>query len=120
MSEKEKGEKGEKGDKEGRLAEILKKVMNTGVGAAFLTEDAIKGLLSDLSLSLPKEILNNLLQGAKSTKEDFLNSVKGGVKEYFHQLDFRRELGKVLENYDFEIHAKISLKKKPATAKEKE
>ena len=111
MSEKEKG------DKEGRLAEILKKVMNTGIGAAFMTEDVVKGVLSDLSL--PKELLNNLLQGAKSTKEEFLNSVKNGVTEYFNHLDFRKELMKVLDTYDFEVQAKISLKKKPIS-KEKD
>jgi hypothetical protein len=108
----------EKGDKEGRVAEILKKIMNTGLGAAFMTEDVVKGVLADLAV--PKELLQNLVQSAKSSKEEFMGTVQNGVKEYLNQLDLSKEVGRIMENYDLEMRAKFSLKKKPAPPAPKE
>lgn len=110
MSERERGDKEKDKEKEGKLLEMLKKITSTGLGAAFMTEEVVRGILSDLPL--PKELLTNLVQGAKSTKEEFLASVKNGVQDYLDQIDFRKEMGKILENYDFEVKAKISIKKK--------
>lgn len=103
-----------KGEKDSRVTDILKKIMNTGMGAAFMTEDVVKGLLSEVSL--PKELLQNLLQGAKSTKKEFLSSVKTGVYDYLQQVDIHKEVEKILEKYDIEVQAKFTFKKKKSSA----
>jgi hypothetical protein len=96
-----------------KLSDILKKAVSTGIGAAFMTEDAVKNIISDLPL--PKEIVGGLLQNAKDTKSEFVQSIKNELSGYLNKIDLTQEIDKVLEKYDFEISAKISLKPKSDT-----
>lgn len=96
------------------ISDIFKKVINTGVSAAFMTEDKVKELIQDLPL--PKEMVNGLLQNAKSTKDDFISSVKSELKSYLDKIDVSKEIDRVLENYDLDITANIKFNKKKKTA----
>lgn len=96
------------------ISDIFKKVINTGVSAAFMTEDTVKGIIQDLPL--PKEMVNGLLQNAKNTKEEFVSSVKTELKSYLDRIDVSKEIDRVLENYDLEITANIKFNKKKKTA----
>lgn len=93
-----------------KLSEILKKAVSTGIGAAFMTEDAVKNIISDLPL--PKEIIGGLLQNAKDTKTEFVSGIKNELKGYLNKIDLTQEIDKVIQKYDFEVTAKISLKPK--------
>ncbi|MAC41253.1 MAG: hypothetical protein CMJ05_05630, partial [Pelagibacterales bacterium] len=83
------------------------------VGAAFMTEDSVKNLLSDLPL--PKDIVNGLLQNAKGAKEDFLTLLREEVSSNLSKVDPKHVMEEVLENYDIEVNAKFSFKKKDFT-----
>tara|TARA_B100001964_G_C13800599_1_gene408595 strand:- start:38 stop:370 length:333 start_codon:yes stop_codon:yes gene_type:complete len=100
----------EKVDGDKGLGEVFKKVLSTGLTAAFMTEDAVKKLTQDLPL--PKEIVNGLLANAKNTKEEFVGGVKKEFKQYLDRLDVTKEIDRVLENYDIEVNAKVKFKKK--------
>ena len=50
-----------------------KKLMTAGVGAFFLTEEALKTLVSEFKL--PKEIVGSILDGAKNVRKEFMQSV---------------------------------------------
>lgn len=100
------------------LSDILKKVVSTGISAAFMTEDAVKGLLSDLPL--PKDAIQGLVQNAKNTKDEFVSSVKNELKTYLNKIDVSSEIDRVLDNYDLEINAKIKFKKKTKASQRKE
>lgn len=104
-----------KNDKENKLGDLFKKVVSTGIGAAFMTEDAVKGIIGELPL--PKEIISNLLQNARATKEEFVASVKQELKGYLDKIDVSKEIEKILERYDLDVQAKISFTKKPEVAK---
>ncbi len=97
-------------EKKSNLSELFKKVVSTGVSAAFMTEDALRNLLNDLPL--PKETLNSLVNNAKTTKEEFIKSVKNELKNYLDKIDFSKEVDRIAQNYDFEINATVRLKKK--------
>jgi hypothetical protein len=112
MSDNETDDKDEKG-----LGEVFKKVLSTGLTAAFMTEDAVKKLTQDLPL--PKEIVNGLLANAKSTKTEFITGVKKEFKQYLDRLDVTKEIDRVLENYDIEVNAKVKFNKKK-NSKDKE
>ena len=92
---------------EKKLTDLFKKVVNTGISAAFMTEDAVKGIIQDLPL--PKEIINGLLQNAKNTKEEFIGSVKSELRQYLGDIDVSKEVDRVINNYDIEVSAKFSL-----------
>ena len=96
---------------ESAIGEVIKKVVSIGVGAAFMTEDAVKTILSDLPL--PKDIINGLVQNAKGAKKEFSEGIRSEIREYLSKLDMTKVVESTLENYDFEVQAKVSLKKKP-------
>jgi hypothetical protein len=97
-------------DRDGKLGDILKKVLTTGVTAAFMTEEGVRAVLKDLPL--PKDIVGSLVDNAKNTKTEFLASVKNELRTYLDKIDVSSEFDKIAEKYDFEIKATISLKKK--------
>jgi fructose/tagatose bisphosphate aldolase len=80
----------------GKIADILKKVLTTGVTAATLTEEGVRAIM----------------ENAKNTKTDFVASVKNELRSYLDKIDLTKEIDKLVEKYDFEVKATISLKKK--------
>lgn len=99
------------------LSDIFKKVVNTGISAAFMTEDAVKGIIHDLPL--PKEIIQGLLANAKGTRDEFISSVKNELKTYLNKIDISKEVDRVLENYDIDVSANIKFNKKKKKASTK-
>lgn len=100
-------------DKDGKLGDILKKVITTGVTAAFMTEESVRTLLKDVPL--PKDIVGGLVENAKNTKTEFVAGVKNELKSYLDKIDLSKELDKIFDKYDFEINATVRLKKKKKT-----
>jgi len=99
-----------KSEKDGKIGDILKKVVSTGVSAAFMTEESVRNLLKDVPL--PKDIVGGLVENAKNTRDEFISSVKNELKSYLDKIDLSKEIEKIAEKYDFEVKATISLKKK--------
>ncbi len=99
-----------KKDKDSGLGDVIKKVVSIGVGAAFMTEDTVKNLLGDLPL--PKDIVNGLVQNAKTAKEDFANSVREEISQHLSKVDPKKLMEDIIEDYDIEVNAKFSFKKK--------
>lgn len=97
-------------EKDGKLGDLFKKVLTTGVTAAFMTEEGVRAVLKDLPL--PKDMVGSLVENAKTTKSEFVASVKNELKSYLDKIDVTKEIDKIAEKYDFEVKATISLKKK--------
>jgi polyhydroxyalkanoate synthesis regulator phasin len=97
-------------DEKGSLGDSLKKLISVGVGAAFLTEEAIKNMVGDIPLS--KDMVSGLLQQAKNSKEDFIKSIREEVVKSLKSVDPKALLHEVLEDYDLEVKAKVKFKKK--------
>ena len=97
-------------ERDGKLGDLFKKVLTTGVTAAFMTEEGVRNVLKDLPI--PKDIVGSLVENAKNTKTEFVNSVKNELKTYLDKINLSDEIDKIVEKYDFEIKATISLKKK--------
>src|SRR5690606_11227742 len=105
-----------KSEKDGKIGDILKKVVSTGVSAAFMTEESVRNLLKDVPL--PKDIVGGLVENAKNTRDEFISSVKNELKSYLDKIDLSKEIEKIAEKYDFEVKATISLKKKKKQSEE--
>ena len=100
-------------EKDGKLGDLFKKVLTTGVTAAFMTEEGVRAVLKDLPL--PKDMVGSLVENAKTTKTEFVASVKNELRTYLDKIDLAKEIDKIAEKYDFEVKATISLKKKKKT-----
>ena len=97
-------------NKDNVLSDALKKILSVGMGAAFMTEDALKNTLGDLSVS--KEMLSGILQNAKSVKEDVLTFLRDEIHTRLEKVDPKQMLRETLDNYDIEIRAKVKFTKK--------
>ncbi len=105
MSDSDKGDKA--ADFKG-LGDIIKKVVSVGVGAAFMTEESVKGLLNDLPI--PKDVINSLVSNAKGAKEDLSKSLREEFRKYLSKLDTEKLIDYVLQNY--EVNANFSFNRK--------
>lgn len=101
---------GKDNEKDGPISDVIKRVVSIGIGAAFMTEDTVKNIISDLPL--PKQIITGLLQNAKNAKEEFLGNVREELKGQFSKIDPTKMVEEILENYDIEVNAKLNFKKK--------
>lgn len=92
------------------VGDILKKVVSTGINAAFMTEESVRVLLKDLPIS--KEIINSLVENARNSKQEFVLAIKNELRGYLDKIKVEDEIQKVIDNYDIEFTAKVSFKKK--------
>ncbi len=92
------------------IAEIAKKLVAVGVGAAFLTEESIRSALGEVKL--PKEILNSLLQNASKTKEVIADQVTKEIVKIISKIDIVKEASRFAEEHKFTITVDISKKDK--------
>lgn len=107
MSDSEKNEKS--GEIKG-LGDIIKRVVSVGIGAAFMTEESVKNVLGDLPI--PKDVIAGLVTNAKGAKEDFTKSLREEFRKYLTKLDTEKLIDYILQNYDVEVNANFSFKKK--------
>ncbi len=102
---------GKKQEKDsGNWSDIIKKVVTVGVGAAFMTEDAIKAAMKDIPV--PKEILLGLVQNAKTSKEDIFSFLKEELQGHLSKLDYERFFESILDKYDLDVQMKVKFKRK--------
>ena len=88
-----------------------KKLMTVGVGTFFLTEDALKSLVSEFKL--PKELVGGILDGAKGVRKEFMEKfaqeVIGRVAD---KVDPATVLADFLKKNDVTFEIKIKVKDK--------
>jgi hypothetical protein len=93
-----------------KWSELVRKVMSVGLGAAFMTEESVRGALS--GLNLPKEVLNTILHQANRSKEDFLNRLGSETIRLISKIDFVKEASRFVEEHKFRVQAEIEVVKK--------
>ncbi len=98
-----------KDDKEG-LGDVIKKVVSIGVGAAFMTEEAVRGIVKDLPI--PKEIVTGLIENAKGARTEFTAGIQEEVRKHLSKVDPKQMVEAVLDGYDIEVNATLKFKKK--------
>ena len=105
---------GKKGQEESEHASPLgwaKKIMTVGVGAYFLTEDALKTLVSEVKL--PKEIVSGILDGAKGVRKEFMqNFVAEMMSRVSEKVDPAQMIAEFLKKNEVTFEIKIKVKDK--------
>jgi len=92
------------------ITDTIKKILTTGLSAAFMTEESIRSFVSELKL--PKETLNLLLQGASKSKEELMNRVGNEIVKVISKIDFVKEASRFVEEHKFKISAEVEVLKK--------
>jgi hypothetical protein len=98
-------------DIQSKAAEMMKKILTVGVGAFFLTEESLRGLITDFKL--PKELLSGILDSANKTKNDFLkNMSKEIMAQIMERVDAKQLLQELLEKNEMDLSVKVTFKRK--------
>lgn len=103
------------GDIKGLLGDTVKKVFTAGVSAAFMTEESLRGYLSELKL--PKEAYNLLIQSANKSKDEITQRVGKEIVSIIDKIDFVKEFSRFAETHKFKITAEIDIVKKKSDEK---
>lgn len=99
-----------KNDKEtgSRAAEMLKKAITVGIGAAVLTEESLRSMVGELKL--PKELITNLLSSANQTKSEFLGKMSSEIIEKITaQVKPEELLQEILRKNEIEFTVKVKV-----------
>ena len=74
MSERNKNDESSSShsEEEGGTLSWAKKLMTVGVGTFFLTEEALRSLVTEFKL--PKELVSSILDGAKNVRKEFIQN----------------------------------------------
>ena len=97
-------------DGSSKLTDVLRKVMSVGLGAAFMTEESVRGALG--GLNVPKDVLNTVLSQANRGKEEMLNRIGNETIKLISRIDFVKEASRFVEEHKFRISAEIDIVKK--------
>ena len=103
-------EKVEKDGLKSQLSEAMKKVVLTGVGTIFLTEETIRNYLGEFKL--PKELMSGFLENASKSKQEFMNAFAKEVANVLSHIDFANEAKKFFENNRMKVTIELSIDSK--------
>jgi hypothetical protein len=90
------------------LQDALRKVMLTGLGALFLTEEGARRLAREWKL--PKELVGYLGAQASGAKEEVLRIFSEEVRRFFESEAVRREVTRALSSMVVEVKAEIRVR----------
>ncbi len=89
----------------GVLPELTKRILSAGVGAYFLTEDAVRRAVGEAKL--PSDVADRLVTGAKRRKDDMLGFVKRELAGVIQNIDVQGEVRRFLSAHKVKISAEI-------------
>ncbi len=90
------------------LQDALRKVILTGMGALFLTEEGARKLAREWKL--PKELVGYLGQHASGAKDEVLRVFSDEVRRFFESEAVRREVVRTLSSMVVELKAEIRVR----------
>jgi hypothetical protein len=95
-------------DLQTKAAEMMKKVLTVGVGALFLTEEGLRGLVTDFKL--PKELLSAILESANKMRGDFLKNLSSDLmSQLMAHVDVSKLVKEILAQNEIELKVHINL-----------
>ena len=103
-------------DIKSQISEAMKKIVLTGVGTIFLTEETIRTYLGELKL--PKEMWSGFLENAAKTKQEFLTSFARESAQVLSKIDIVEEARKFAADHKIKINIEINFQPKGQAKKD--
>lgn len=92
------------------VSDLFRKVIVSGVGALFMTEEGIRSLVKELKL--PKEVIGAVLAQADRTKGEVVRVVGTEVRSFLESTRMREDLLDLLTQLRFEVKAEVGIKRR--------
>lgn len=90
------------------VSDLFRKVLVSGVGAAFMTEEGIRSLVKELKL--PKEVIGAIMAQADRTKGEVVRVVAAEVRSFLESTRMRQDVLRMLTQLRLEIRAEVGIK----------
>jgi hypothetical protein len=94
----------------GGMTELARRILLTGLGAIFMTEESLRKNLGDLKI--PKDALGGLLDSVVRQKDDLLELVAAELSKFLSKIKVHEELQKALSGLQLHVDAKLNFGKK--------
>jgi hypothetical protein len=104
-------------DLQSKAGDFVRKVLTVGVGTVFLTEEALRNLVSEVKL--PKELLTTLLDSAGRTKNEFFSKLSDEImQKVVSKIEPQALVQELLEKNEIELNVKVRFKPKHSVLSE--
>ena len=101
-----------------KATDLMKKVLTVGVGAIFLTEESLRGVVSEIKL--PKELIKGLLESAGKTRREFLQNLSSEmIDRVMDKVDPTALVEEFLQKNEVDLNIKVSFSPKKKNHKNK-
>lgn len=112
-------ERDARGDDESRsgLPDITKKILSLGLGAYFLTEDAIRRAVKEAKI--PRDIGKSIAQNASKGKEELFGFVARELSSFLRQMDVQKELDRFARTHKIRATVEIEFVPREGVVPEK-
>lgn len=107
-----------KSDLGGKASEMMRKALTLGVGAIFLSEEAIRSLLGELKL--PKEFLSGTLDLAQKSRKEFLEVfAKEVLSKLSDKIDVRSAMLDLIRGHEFQFEVRVRVREREESKRSK-
>jgi hypothetical protein len=96
------------------LGDLARRALMTGIGAVFMSEEALKSSLTDLKL--PKEAMSYVVSQADRTKREIVAAIARETREFLSKLEVDKMLARALVGNTIEISTRIRVLPKDGSA----
>ena len=93
------------------IGDLARRALMTGIGAVFMSEDALRGTLNDLKL--PKEAMHYVVGQADKTKRELVTTIARETRSFLGSIEIDKLLARALAGTTIEVSARIRVVPKP-------
>jgi hypothetical protein len=87
------------------FGDLAKRALMTGIGAVFMSEESLRGQLSEMKL--PKEAMHYVVHQADKTKKEIVTAIARETREFLSKLEVDKVLARALIGTTVEIQTRI-------------
>ena len=92
---------------DGIIPDTVRKALVTGLGALFMTEESLRGLVAEMRL--PKEAAGYLVKQADAARGQVVDAVTKEIRNVVESMNIAAELQKILSSIVIEVKTEIRL-----------
>jgi len=92
----------------GHVGDTLRRILGQGVSAMLMTEEGIRGAISDMRL--PKEVIASLVSQTERSRRELVRLASDELKDFLLGLDLESVIRKSLVGLEFDIQAKVRIR----------
>ena len=90
------------------VPETVKRALFTGAGMLFMTEEGIRGALSEFNL--PRDAVNYLIKQSEKGKDEFFANLQKEMRWFLSRIDATQLLKNVLDDLSLDVQATVTLR----------